>query len=373
MTTKAVNLNVLMISTSYPKNLQDWSGRFIYNLAESLARQPDMTLRLWAPPGSLPAGVISSVTSRESKWLHQMSCQGGIAHLLRQSPMQGLRWGLGLLWRLHHVYRREQHCDLFHVNWLQNALPLLGTKKPLMVSVLGSDMGMLRLPGITPLLRRVFQQRKTIITPNAEWMIAPLTEKFGDVAEIHFVSFGVDQIWFDVNRAPPQHGLWIAVTRVTQKKIGTLFKWGDGLFDKQRQLHLFGPMQEPLEMPAWVNYHGPTHPTELAHNWFPKATGLITLSQHDEGRPQVMLEAMAAGLPIIASDLPAHRDFIRHKESGWLAKSKEDTLQGLEWLEQPVLNNQVGLVAQRWVKRSVGTWNDCAARYTALYHRLLEQ
>ena len=373
MTTNAVNLNILMVSTSYPKNLQDWSGRFIYNLAEALAQQSDLMLRLWASPGSLPLRVAAAATSDELNWLHEMSNRGGIAHLLRRSPVQGLRWGLGLLWHLRHAYRREQQCDLFHVNWLQNALPLLGTKKPLLVSVLGSDMGMLRLPGITPLLRHVFRQRKTIITPNADWMIAPLTAIFGDVAEIHLVSFGVDQIWFDISRAPVQPTIWIAVTRLTQKKIGTLFEWGAGLFDEKRQLHLFGPMQEPLELPPWVRYHGPTHPAELAQNWFPKATGLITLSQHDEGRPQVMLEAMAAGLPIIASDLPAHRDLIRHKETGWLAKSKDDTLQGLKWLEQSASNSLVGLAARHWVLRNVGTWNDCAARYTALYHRLLEQ
>jgi glycosyltransferase involved in cell wall biosynthesis len=362
-----------MVSTSYPKNLQDWNGRFIYNLAEALARQPDLRLRLWSPPGSLPVAVSSAATPNESQWLQALSSQGGIAHLLRQGSIQSLRWSLSLIWHLNQTYRREQQCDLVHVNWLQNSIPLLGTQKPLVVSVLGSDMGLLRFPGITLLLRYVFRHRKTIISPNAEWMIAPLHEKFGDVAEIHVISFGVDPIWFDVTRTPVEPALWIAVTRVTKEKIGTLFKWGEGLFTKQRQLHLFGPMQESLALPPWILYHGPTHPMDLAQNWFPKATGLITLSQHNEGRPQVMLEAMAAGLPIIASDLPAHRDLIKQRETGWLAHTKEETINGLEWLEQPESNSLVGLAAQRWVKNSVGTWDDCAARYTALYHRLLEQ
>jgi glycosyltransferase involved in cell wall biosynthesis len=132
-------------------------------------------------------------------------------------------------------------------------------------------------------------------------------------------------------------------------------------------------MQGSLALPPWVHYHGPTHPVELAQNWFPKAAGLITLSQHDEGRPQVMLEAMAAGLPVIASDLPAHRDIIRHKDTGWLAKTRKETLDGLDWLEQPASNNQVGIAAKRWVRNRVGTWDACAARYAALYNRLLEQ
>jgi hypothetical protein len=361
-----------MVSTSYPTDLKDWKGRFIYNLAEALAQQPSLELHLWAPPGVLPAKVNSSATNSELKWLHEMASRGGIAHLLRQNPIQGFRWGVGLLWRLRQAYRREHPCDIIHVNWLQNALPLLGTKKPLVVSVLGSDLGLLRLPGVAFLLRRVFQQRKTIITPNADWMLAPLRDAFGDVAEILPIPFGVDDVWLAIERTPSEQGLWLAVTRVTRKKIGTLFEWGEELFGEQRQLHLFGPMQESLELPPWVIYHGPTHSAELAETWFPKATGLITLSQHDEGRPQVILEAMAAGLPVIASDLAAHRDIIRHKDTGWLAKTKEETREGLTWLEQPAANKLVGETAREWVKNTVGKWDDCAARYVDLYKNLLE-
>ncbi len=362
-----------MVSSSFPTNLQDWKGRFIYNLAEALARQPDLALRLWAPPGNLPAHINTAATSSELKWIHEMTENGGIAHLLRKHPIQGLWWATGLLWRLHQTFRREQQSDIIHVNWLQNALPLLGTKTPLVISVLGSDMTMLQLPGVKALLRRVFQQRKTIITPNADWMITPIKKMFGDLADIQFVSFGVDQIWFDIIRTPVQPSLWITVTRITQKKIGTLFEWGEGLFDDNRQLHLFGPMQETLPLPPWVIYHGPTHPLDLAQNWFPKATGLLTLSQHDEGCPQVMLEAMAAGLPIIASDLPAHRDLILHQQTGCLARTKDETAVALEWLEQSEPNQIVGATAKALIKKTVGTWDDCAARYHSLYRRILDQ
>jgi len=51
-------------------------------------------------------------------------------------------------------------------------------------------------------------------------------------------------------------------------------------------------------------YHGPVSPDNLWGKWFPLCSGLITLSHHDEGKPQVMIEAMVAGLPVIASDMP---------------------------------------------------------------------
>jgi glycosyltransferase involved in cell wall biosynthesis len=144
------------------------------------------------------------------------------------------------------------------------------------------------------------------------------------------------------------------------------------LFGQERQLHLFGPMQEELEIPPWVQYHGPTHPADLLQRWFPMASGLITLSRHDEGRPQVMLEAMAAGLPVLASDLPAHRDIVQHRLTGWLAATPEELGQGLDWLEDPMNNQHTGQTGRQWVRDSIGTWADCAGRYAAAYQSLLE-
>jgi hypothetical protein len=368
------SLNILMSSTSYPESPQDWRGRFIANQAAALARRGDVRLSLWAPPGELPAGVAPATTSADALWLGRLSQRGGIAHLLRTRKALATGTILTLLTRLGRTYRR-QPADVVHVNWLQNALPLWGTTRPALITVLGSDFGLLRLPGMKTLLRAVLRQRRAILAPNADWMRPALEQAFGDLAEIRPIAFGVDDPWFEVVRDPPadDNRLWLAVTRVTRNKIGDLFTWGEGLFGDTRQLHLFGPMQEALELPSWVRYHGSTHPADLLENWFPQACGLITLSRHDEGRPQVMLEAMAAGLPVLASVLPAHRDMVRHRETGWLAASRDDLCHGLEWMEGPLNNQAAGQAARHWIKQSIGTWNDCAGRYAAAYKDLLER
>lgn len=366
-------MRVLMSSTSYPADRQDWRGRFIANLAAALAERSDISLALWAPPGELPAAVTPACTPADRAWLAGLARQGGIAHLLRTRRLLALGSALTLLGRLAGAYRR-QAADVVHANWLQNALPLWGSRTPALITVLGSDFGLLRLPGMRTLLRAVLRQRRAILAPNADWMRPQLQALFGDLAEVRPIPFGVDAQWFAVARQPPadtRH--WLAVTRLTANKIGHLFDWGDGLFGAGRQLHLFGPMQETLALPAWVNYHGPTHPAELLQTWFPKACGLITLSRHDEGRPQVMLEAMAAGLPVLASDLPAHRDMVRHRATGWLAANSEEVRQGLDWLEAPADNLRAGRAARDWVRQSVGSWDDCAARYAAAYRDLLER
>lgn len=367
-------MHVLMSSTSYPENPQDWRARFIASMATALARYDNIDLSLWAPPGELPDAVRSVSTPQDARWLGNLAQRGGIAHLLRTRRALAAGTVISLLLRLGRAYRRHP-ADVAHVNWLQNALPLWGTRTPALITVLGSDFALLRLPGMTALLRAMLSQRRAILAPNADWMRPALEKAFGDLAEIRPIAFGVDDAWFQVVRQSPadqtQH--WLAVTRLTNHKIGDLFDWGEGLFSEARQLHLFGPMQEQVEIPGWVNYHGPTHPAELLQNWFPKATGLVTLSRHDEGRPQVMLEAMAAGLPVLASSLPAHNDMLQHRQTGWLTDSRDDLRQGLDWLEDPAHNQATGQAARAWVKDKIGTWDDCASHYAAAYRNLLEQ
>lgn len=360
-----------MVSTSYPENARDWRGRFIANLAAAMARHEGIMLALWAPPGEFPPNVTAVTTSDDVRWLRRLSQQGGIAHVLKHRRVRMPVAVAQLLVRLGRAYRR-QPADVCHINWLQNALPLWGTKTPALITVLGSDLGLLRLPSMKPLLRAVLRQRRVILAPNAEWMRPELERAFGDIAEIRPIPFGVDDSWYRVVREPQgqaQH--WLVVTRLTREKVGDLFAWGAGVFGENRQLHLFGPMQEKMDLPDWVQYHGATHPEELL-TWFSQACGLITLSRHDEGRPQVMLEAMAAGLPVIASDFPAHRDIVQHRENGWLACTPDDFRQGVAWLEDPLHNLAAGEAARAWVKANIGTWDDSAARYVAAYRELVE-
>lgn len=362
---------VLMTSTSYPANASDWRGVFIRHLAEALARREDIALRLWSPPGDTPNGATFTTTTGEHDFLVTLMRKGGIAHLLRTHPIQGVYSALRLLRMLRTLYRREGDASVLHINWLQNALPLPRNGRPVLLTVLGTDLQLLKLPGMRAMLRRAFANRPVTICPNAAWMVPTLEKAFAGAASVHHVPFGIEPRWFDIRRtlSPPRR--WLCVSRITAGKIGTLFEWCAPWFaDGRRELHLLGPMQQPMALPPWVRYHGPTNPDELCARWFPEAQGLITLSQHAEGRPQVMLEAMASGLPIIASPIAAHRDLL-DASTGILCSDAGQVGHALDLLDDEILNRAMGERARARMRAEIGTWDDCAARYVSIYRALL--
>lgn len=218
-------MRVLLLSTSYPRDASDWRGVFMRHLVAALARAPGVELSIWAPPGELPATAAAVTTQREADWLAQLMAAGGVSHLMRSGGVRAMLAPLTLLQMIGAAYRRHTSVDVYHVNWLQCALPLPDNRKPALITVLGNDLKLLRLPFMRSLLRRVMRQRKVAICPNAEWMQAPLLAAFGDMAEVIPVSFGIDPCWYAIERrlVPAQPKRWLAVTRLTAAKLGSLF------------------------------------------------------------------------------------------------------------------------------------------------------
>lgn len=367
-------MRALIAASSFPRSGSDWRSRFILDMLEALesGRSEDDELAYWGPPGPVPASIRRAASPADERWLDGLMVDGGLAHLLRTRPVEGLSSSIVYLWRLHRALRAARgRVDVIHLNWLQNVLALPRGPEPVLVTVLGSDFGLLRNKAVRVLVRGALERRRCVVAPNAGWMVPALQTAMGDTVEVVAVPFGVSAGWYAIERADSRSRRWLVVARVTRAKMGPLFEWGAEHFSAGDELHLLGPMQETIAIPKWVRYHGPTDPEALRTQWFPSAAGLITLSTHDEGRPQVLLEAMAAGLPVIASRQPAHEDLIRHGVTGFIAGTAGEFNAALGRLSDPGERSRIGSAAREWTATNIGTWIDTAARYRRQYARLM--
>lgn len=105
-----------------------------------------------------------------------------------------------------------------------------------------------------------------------------------------------------------------------------------------------------------------------------KKANVFTLPSRTEGLPNALLEAMAAGCPIVATAVPGCRDLIEHEQTGLLVPYADTgALAGavLRLLTDPSLAQRLGRNASALVERS---WSAerCYREYCRAYGELVE-
>lgn len=91
-----------------------------------------------------------------------------------------------------------------------------------------------------------------------------------------------------------------------------------------------------------------------------------------EGSPNAVIEAMAAGLPAVVSDIVAHREIIEHGRTGFLAADPESMARFVDALAgDPRLRHEVGSRARAAVFERFSA-ERCAQAHLNLYRSILE-
>ena len=139
-----------------------------------------------------------------------------------------------------------------------------------------------------------------------------------------------------------------------------------GPFDNLRRLAVPGSGFEPAD---WLIKTGPVEHSRMP-DCYAAADVLVNCSLN-EGLPLTVIEAMAAGLAVVASPVGGLPDLIRHNHSGLLLNRSHSNLADLlaRLIHNPSFRTQLGANAHRAVKTL--TWPDIARRTIALYDSLL--
>jgi glycosyltransferase involved in cell wall biosynthesis len=105
-----------------------------------------------------------------------------------------------------------------------------------------------------------------------------------------------------------------------------------------------------------------------------RGSGMCVLPSDLEGLPMAMLEAMEEGIPIVASDIPPHRQLLSD-DRGILFRSGNlnSCIQKLDWaIRHPEVLKMMAQRAQAYVRLN-HNWDQIAAASLKLYEAILDQ
>ena len=121
-----------------------------------------------------------------------------------------------------------------------------------------------------------------------------------------------------------------------------------------------------------VKFLGSKHPDELPY-WM-NASDILVLPSLSEGRPNVVGEAMASGLPVIASNVNGTPEFIEDGQNGFLVPAKDSkaiTEKLLKLLDSEEMRFDIGKKAHESIIEKKLTWENCASNYRNIYNKIL--
>jgi glycosyltransferase involved in cell wall biosynthesis len=308
-------MKILVVTTSYPLNAVDHSGVFVKRLAQAMARKGG-EVTLLAPGDRVAAGTEweGSVKVVRFKYAPRFLMRiaygnGGISENLRRSRWLFLLLPLFVLSLVLHVLALSRDCDLIHANWLTTGLFCLPAKwvrrRPLVITVRGIDFKGKRSLLLSFLGRRaealttVNEQwageigrmvgRTVFFTPNGVEVseaVVDLRKKFGLDAEVIALYVGVLSLRKGADI--------LAETARRSKGAGACIQFlvvGPGR-----------PEEFGLDLLSNVHWTGSLPPQEVLGLY--GGCDIFLLPSRHEGRPNALLEAMAAGVPSVATNLP---------------------------------------------------------------------
>jgi glycosyltransferase involved in cell wall biosynthesis len=374
--------NYLFINYEYPP-IGGGSATACQQIAQVLCKRGHEVTVLTSGIGSLHGTIVEDgVTIIRLRTLRKQVHQSGVLEML--SYLLAACWKVSSISKAH---RFDSTLAFFSVpggivaRWLH-----LRTKVPYVVSLRGGDV-----PGTEPHLAmfyRVLQPLRRNIFKNARSICAPsqglkeLSERT-DPYSVEVIPNGVDLELFRPDPAVrPKTLTLLSVGRLhAQKNVAYLLKIVAAIRDRLKTpvtATIVGDGPERPNLEQLAADLGITSSVRFA-GWldraavrtaYQSATFLIHASTY-EGMSNVILEALASGLPVAASRIPGNTELIEPGVNGFLLDPEADPVKTAE-LICPVFSNQAA-----WERLSQGARSTIESRFSwnhaaDLYEQLLK-
>ncbi|MDO8529603.1 MAG: glycosyltransferase family 4 protein [bacterium] len=386
-------MRILFFNYEYPP-LGGGAGNAAFYLLREYSKIPDLTVDF----------ITSSIDSEyhlekmgENIFIHRLSIGKNENSLHFQSQKDILVY----LWKAYFFSKKlakKNKYDLSHSFFTIpcGLISLLLKRKfetPYIISLRGSDV-----PGyserfsflylfIKPLIRKIWKNSFTVISNSQGLKNLALKTNPKQKIEVIFNGIDIDQ-FFQIRSlaSVPEAKLReefriLCVSRITPRKgVNYLIEAFKKLSEKHQDifLQIIGDGDEKNELENLVKELKIENKVEftglISHEKLPsyfQSADVFVLPSLNEGMSNAMLEALASGLPIIATDTGGTRELVKDGENGFIVKMKDsgDIAEKIERLiENAELREKMGKVSREIAENM--SWGKAAREYLEVYKKI---
>lgn len=388
-------MRLLVLTSSYPTVENPGGGIFIRHLLEHLPGQPQMTVVTPDTSDKQPDGHEHTVRVRYAPRPIQILSNrpGGIPAVLTTSPWMWIWVPIWAAAMFVSALRHAGKADLIHAHWSVCGLigglagRLSGT--PAITTLHGTDVAWADRSAVFRLVLKLCLALNACIVAVSPDMARRLCLRWPRWRHrIKTIPNGIAQAFFAAAADREWGGTRAFVFTVVgnlipSKQTHHILHALKRLADEGRDIRLViagdGPCRSDLVhyvkcsgIGSKVEFLGAIPPDRVSAV-LSRSHALVLASAH-EGRSTIVMEAMAAGTAVIATDIDGVRELIEHGRTGLLFASGDiEALAGHMacLLDQPGRAAALAEHAHRWVASQGLTWPETAARYDRVYRRIL--
>lgn len=286
---------------------------------------------------------------------------------------------------------REKHVDVVHTHGYKTdilaTLATCGTPCVTVATPHGWSVNAGMALKLYESLDRIVFNFMDAVVPLSPDLLAGLERLPGLRRRLHLIRNGVDLS--DVDAAAASEGatrrddllvIGYIGQLITRKQVDTLIRAFHRLELPRRRLCIIGDGPQRVEYERLASELGET--ARIAFMGFRddrlrlmKGFDLFVLPSELEGIPRCLMEAMASGVPVVASDIPGNRDLVLDGTTGLLFRAGDDVglaRQIARLAQDSDLRARFGEAGRRLVREKFSA-ESMSASYLALYRRLVDR